>query len=213
MNLQVKWLLGCFKPVCGAGLWSELTTNSLRKKSTWICLSTSFSLQCINPLALVCTVSWNQWKYSQTWVWTSQVIAHIKQQTFCSSLMERKMTAKKSSGISLACLLRFKRYFGWSILNLFWAVPLEGHSVLCVYSRKKTLVLWDICALGIRGMITSRFAPASWKEGHIAYFEQERQLRNASHDGIIPCFDVNLFEWAKFTVFNIWDCMRHAWPG
>ena len=72
-------------------------------------------------------------------------------------------------------------------------------NVICVNSRKKTLVLWDICALGI----TSRFAPASWKEGHMAYFRQERQLRTASYDGIIPRFDVNLFEWAIFTVFYI----------
>ena len=62
---------------------------------------------------------------------------------------------------------------------------------VCVKIRKKTLGLWDICASGI----TSRFAPASLKQGAHAH-EQ-------AHDGIIPRFDVNLFEWAKITVFNI----------
>ena len=31
---------------------------------------------------------------------------------------------------------------------------------------------------------------------------QTRELRTASHDGIIPRFDVNLFECADFTEFN-----------
>ena len=55
-----------------AGLWLELTTNSLRQKSSLICLSTSFPLPCINPQALINTVSWNHWKSCQTWVWTWQ---------------------------------------------------------------------------------------------------------------------------------------------
>ena len=69
MTLQEKWLLA----VCGADLGSELTSNSLGQKSSWVYLNTSFSLKCINPQALICTVSWNQWKSSQTWVWIRQV--------------------------------------------------------------------------------------------------------------------------------------------
>ena len=61
----VRWLfkINGLLAVCGANLRSEIrTTNSLRQKSSWICLSTSFSLPCINPQALIHTVSWNQWK-------------------------------------------------------------------------------------------------------------------------------------------------------
>ena len=39
--------------------------------------STSFSLPCINPQDLVHTVTWSEWKSSQTWVWTSQVLSPV----------------------------------------------------------------------------------------------------------------------------------------
>ena len=42
------------------------------------CVSTSFSLPCINSQALICTISWNQSKASQTCLWTRQ--------DFCSPL-------------------------------------------------------------------------------------------------------------------------------
>ena len=45
----------CLVAVCGADLGSELTTSSLRQKSSLICLRTSFSLLCINPQAWICT--------------------------------------------------------------------------------------------------------------------------------------------------------------
>ena len=48
VTLQEKWLLLEIFAVCGAGLGSELTTYSLRKKNSWICLSISFSIPCIN---------------------------------------------------------------------------------------------------------------------------------------------------------------------
>ena len=56
--------------------------------------------------------------------------------------------------------------------------------------RKKTAVLWDICALGITS--EARFGPGSWKV--IWRISVERQLGSASYDGIIPQFDVNLYK-------------------
>ena len=71
----VIWLFkkNGFLAVCGEDLGSELKANSLRRKGCQSCLSSFFSLWWINPQSLVCTVSWNQWRSSWTWVWTSQI--------------------------------------------------------------------------------------------------------------------------------------------
>ena len=59
----------------------KVILNSIGR--TWKALgsvSVHLSLyQCINPQALILTVSWNQWKssLSQTWVWTIQVFSSL----------------------------------------------------------------------------------------------------------------------------------------
>ena len=57
VNSVLSWLPGqvAFQvcSVCGKDVGSELTTNSLIQKSSQICLSTSFSLWCIDPQALL----------------------------------------------------------------------------------------------------------------------------------------------------------------
>ena len=72
-HCQVTVQENCIFAVCGADLGSawELKTNSLRQRSFWICLSTSFSLWNINPQALICTVN------CQTWVWAGQVFKSL----------------------------------------------------------------------------------------------------------------------------------------
>ena len=104
-----KWLFkeNGFLAVCGADLGSELTTtNSLKQKSSWICLSPSFSLPCINPQVLICTVSWNQRKSSFTWVWTSQVFLSLltwSDKHFAVSSYGTGKEGQKSSGLPVAC--------------------------------------------------------------------------------------------------------------
>ena len=81
---------------------SAQLTTTLRQKSSWICLSTSFSLLCVYPQALICTVSWNQWMSCQTWVWTSQVFLSLltwsNKQVAVSSYGTEK-EGQKSSGL------------------------------------------------------------------------------------------------------------------
>ena len=107
MNIQEN----CFLAVCGdLRSLAELTTNSMRTKSSWICLSISFSLPCINPQVLIGNVSWNQWKSksSQTWVWTSQVFSSLltwSNKHFAVSSYGKEEEGRKSWGLSLSCLL------------------------------------------------------------------------------------------------------------
>ena len=110
-----KWLLkknGCLA-VC-ATLWcrsqigAHTVANSLRQKSSWICLSISFSLLCINPQALICTLRGNQWKSFLIWVGTIQVFLLLltwNNRHFAGSAYGIGKECQKSSGLSLACLL------------------------------------------------------------------------------------------------------------
>ena len=69
-----KWLFekNGFLAVSGSNLGLELVTSSLRQNSSWTCVSTSFSLPCINFQALIRTISWNRWKAIRTCLWTRQ---------------------------------------------------------------------------------------------------------------------------------------------
>ena len=63
---------------------------------------------------------------------------------------------------------------------------------MCVNCRKKTLVLWDI------------YVP--WESPLVLRLLLGRKVIwriSDTHEGNTPRFDVNLFEWAKITVFNI----------
>ena len=54
VTLREKWPLA----VSGSDLGLELVTScSLRQNSSWTCVSTSFSLACIDSQALICTMS------------------------------------------------------------------------------------------------------------------------------------------------------------
>ena len=92
---QEKWLFGC--------LWFRSRIRAQNKlsevESSWICtMSSPSSLPCINPQAasqaLICTVSWNQWK-------STEPLGPELEQTDCSQVEKE---GKKSSGLSLACL-------------------------------------------------------------------------------------------------------------
>ena len=58
--------------VSGLDLGLELTTSFLRQNSSWACFSSTCSLPCIQPQALICTVSWNRRKSLRTYAWTQQ---------------------------------------------------------------------------------------------------------------------------------------------
>ena len=92
----------------GADIGSQITTNSLRQKSSWVCLSTPLFLTCISPQTLICTVSWNWWKSSQTWVWVSQVFMSLlswSNKLFHVSTYGMEKEGQKISGLSLAYLI------------------------------------------------------------------------------------------------------------
>ena len=98
MCYAFKKNLNVFLAVCSADLGSELIINSLpvRQKSSWIFLSTSFSLPlpCFNPQDLACSSLHCKLKSESMKVRVLSdlsldkssflVIAYMKQQTFCS---------------------------------------------------------------------------------------------------------------------------------
>ena len=94
--------------VCSADLGSDKLSEA-ESSSSWLCLRTSFSLPCINPQALIRTVSWNRWKSCLRLDMPSfLVIAYMKQKTFCTELWVSAYGILKegqtSSGLSSAFL-------------------------------------------------------------------------------------------------------------
>ena len=90
----------------------ELTTSSLRQDSSWACFSTSVSLPCINPQALIRTISWNQRKSRWTCIWTKQDFSSITGSNlpFAVSAYWMGKKGQKSPNVYLACLLSVACY-------------------------------------------------------------------------------------------------------
>ena len=138
----VKWLFkkNGFLAVCGADLGSELTTNFLIQISSWICSST-FSLPCINPQALIHTVSWNQWKSSQTWIWTGQVFWSLLTLTchqatnICSQLLWNgnwcPEMLKPLHSFSTSCGLLGRRSKGLASFGQNVSLNLNSRQIFC----------------------------------------------------------------------------------
>ena len=86
----VKWFFrkNGFFAVCADSVVQSLDQSTQQTSEvSWIFLSTSFSLPCINPQALMQNVSWNQWKILSDLSLDQPnflVIACLKQQTVCS---------------------------------------------------------------------------------------------------------------------------------
>ena len=105
---EKSWLFS----VCGADFRSEFTTNSLRQKKL-LDLS-QYMFLFTNPQPLICTVSWNWWKSSQTKDLSLDkqsflIIAHMKQQSFCSECLwngkGRPEKLKPLLSLSTSCYL------------------------------------------------------------------------------------------------------------
>ena len=108
VTLQEKWILR----ISGSYVGPELKTGSLRQNSSWTRLSKSFPLPCtcINPQALIHTVSWNQWKVPcdcVTCVWTrldfSPTLTGSKV-LFAAITYRMRKEVQKSSGLSSSFL-------------------------------------------------------------------------------------------------------------
>ena len=109
-----KWL---FEPrkngfLAFSGSWSdlglELVTSSLRQNSSWTCVSTSFSLPCINFQALILTISCNRWKAIRICLGTRQDFCLPltgSDLIFAVSAYGMGKEGQKSSGLTRACLL------------------------------------------------------------------------------------------------------------
>ena len=105
-----KWLFekNGFLAVSGSNLGLELVTSSLRQNSSWTCVSTSFSLPCINFQALIRTISWNRWKAIRTCLWTRQDLCSPltgSDLIFAVSAYGMGKEGQKSSDLTGACLL------------------------------------------------------------------------------------------------------------
>ena len=104
VTLREKWLFGCF--------WIRSSRiracNKLPEAEQLLDLCQYIILFALHFQALICTISWNQWKAIWTCLWTRQV--------FCSQLTGSDLIfavsaygmgkeGQKSSGLTRACLL------------------------------------------------------------------------------------------------------------
>ena len=144
-NYLVKWLLkkNGFLAVCGADLDSELTTTwnsltqTLRQTSSWICPSTSF----LFTVHQSSTVSWNQWKSSQTWIWTGQVFWSLLTLTchqatnICSQLLWNgnwcPEMLKPLHSFSTSCGLLGRRSKGLASFGQNVSLNLNSRQIFC----------------------------------------------------------------------------------
>ena len=138
---RVKWLfeINDFLAVCGANLGSEFTTNSLRHKSFWTCLSTAFSLPSNICKSLIFTVLRNQCEFRQAkfcsyFSHEATIFLHFK---FSFTVMEKEgqelEKLRSLLGLSTSCGL-----LGWLSQRLISS----GQNVLLTQnSQKKKMLL------------------------------------------------------------------------